>query len=254
MSAHPDALVSGNAVNSQQTVGRAESAPVADRPGDAAAAVVGGDSNVTEARSTAAAPDTRSRDDLASEAQAAADQLSLGRRLRQPRTIVSIVLPLFLLLLMVRVALNIDVGELAQGIRQANPLLLAAAFAIFYIGFPLRGLRWSMLLRGVNVRLSVRHSTEMIFLSWLVNCLVPAKLGDVYRGYLLKINRPEVFLSLTLGTIFMERILDLFAIAVLGMKDPESEKASLVVAIGPQAPKGLSANDLLKELAPRIDG
>jgi alanyl-tRNA synthetase len=43
------------------------------------------------------------------------------------------------------------------------------------------------------------------------------------------------------------------AVIILGMKDPEAEKASLVVALGPQAPKGLSAADLLKELAPKID-
>lgn len=43
------------------------------------------------------------------------------------------------------------------------------------------------------------------------------------------------------------------SVIVLGMKDPEAEKASLVVALGPQAPKGLSAADILKDLAPRID-
>jgi uncharacterized protein (TIRG00374 family) len=57
---------------------------------------------------------------------------------------------------------------------------------------------------------------EIIFLSWLVNCLVPAKLGDVYRAYLLKINS-TVSLSRTFGTVFMERVLDLFAIVVLGL-------------------------------------
>ena len=36
--------------------------------------------------------------------------------------------------------------------------------------------------------IATKDSTEIIFLSWLVNCVVPAKLGDVYRAYLLKIN------------------------------------------------------------------
>jgi alanyl-tRNA synthetase len=44
------------------------------------------------------------------------------------------------------------------------------------------------------------------------------------------------------------------AVIVLGMKDPQAEKASLLVAVGPQAPKSLNANELLKELAPLIDG
>ena len=86
----------------------------------------------------------------------------------------------------------------------ANPLLLLAAFAIFYVGFPLRGLRWALLVRRSGFALKVRDATEIIFLSWLVNCLVPAKLGDVYRAYLLKINSP-VSLSRTFGTVFIER-------------------------------------------------
>jgi uncharacterized protein (TIRG00374 family) len=45
---------------------------------------------------------------------------------------------------------------------------------------------------------------------------VPAKLGDVYRAYLLKLNAPVSF-TRTFGTVFIERILDLFTIAVLGL-------------------------------------
>ena len=145
-----------------------------------------------------------------------ADSLSLGRRLRQRRTILSLLLPIILLVLVFRVALNVDVGELAAGVGRANWLLLLAAFTVFYAGFPLRGLRWARLLRGTGFRIGLRDATEILFLSWLVNCLVPAKLGDVYRAYLLKLNSP-VSLSRTLGTVFIERILDLFAISVLGL-------------------------------------
>ncbi len=44
------------------------------------------------------------------------------------------------------------------------------------------------------------------------------------------------------------------SVVVLGMKDPESEKASLLVAVGPKAPNKLGANDILKQLAPLIEG
>ncbi len=73
-----------------------------------------------------------------------------------------------------------------------------------------------LLLRGAGFRLGTKDATRILFLSWLVNCLVPAKLGDVYRAYLLKINS-TASLSRTFGTVFIERILDLFAIAVLGL-------------------------------------
>ena len=144
------------------------------------------------------------------------DQLSIGRRLRQPRTILSITIPLILLLLASQLFLKIDFGLVLASVAQANKLLLLAAFLVFYAGFPLRGLRWRLILRGTKVNIDLRDSTEIIGLSWLVNCLVPAKLGDIYRAYLLKINAP-VSLSRTFGTVFIERILDLFAIATLGL-------------------------------------
>jgi glycosyltransferase 2 family protein len=145
------------------------------------------------------------------------DTVSLGRRLRQPKTILSIVVPLVLVVLVFRVAFNVDVAKLAQGVGAANKLLLLLAFFVFYLGFPLRGYRWTRILRATRFHLGTRDGTEILFLSWLVNCLVPAKLGDVYRAYLLKLNAPNSSLSRTFGTVFIERLLDIFGIAVLGL-------------------------------------
>ncbi|HVM29991.1 MAG TPA: lysylphosphatidylglycerol synthase transmembrane domain-containing protein [Candidatus Limnocylindrales bacterium] len=144
------------------------------------------------------------------------EQLSLARRLRDPRTIVSIVLPLLLLGLLASQLPGFRLEEAAQRIGQADPWLLVAAFLVYYLGFPLRGYRWQLLLRSAGTRVGVRDSTEIIFISWLVNCLVPAKLGDVYRAWLLRANF-LVSLSRTFGTVFIERIFDLFAIAILGL-------------------------------------
>jgi len=144
-----------------------------------------------------------------------ADQLSIRRRLRQPRTIISIAVPLVIIGIFVYLNRE-DLARVPGLIVQASPGLILLALVIHYLGFPLRGYRWALLLRGTGVRVSTRDSTEIIFLSWLVNCVVPAKLGDVYRAYLLKINS-TVSLSRTFGTVFMERVLDLFMIALLGI-------------------------------------
>jgi uncharacterized protein (TIRG00374 family) len=150
------------------------------------------------------------------EAEISADQISLGRRLRQPRTILSLILPIFLLVLFARSLPGFNLAELPSKILAANGWLLLLAFVIFYAGFPIRGLRWVVLVRATGYPLRIRDSTEIIFISWLVNCLVPAKLGDLYRAYLLKLNA-AVSLSRTFGTVFIERILDLVAIVVLGL-------------------------------------
>jgi uncharacterized protein (TIRG00374 family) len=141
--------------------------------------------------------------------------MSLARRLRQPRTILSIAVPI--VVIAVFVSLNgAQLAKVPSLVLGANPLIVLAAFLVFYAGFPIRGLRWATLLRGTGQHVSTRDSSEIIFLSWLVNCVVPAKLGDVYRAYLLKINS-TASLSRTFGTVFIERVLDLFAIAMLGL-------------------------------------
>ena len=140
----------------------------------------------------------------------------LSRRLRDPRTIISIVLPIVLLVLIAFNLRGLDFNRLVATILAANPLFLIASFTIMYLGFPLRGVRWQWLLRSAGTRIGLRDSTEIIFISWLVNCLVPAKLGDVYRAWLLRANY-TVSLSRTFGTVFIERIFDLFAILILGL-------------------------------------
>ncbi|MGA3056662.1 MAG: lysylphosphatidylglycerol synthase transmembrane domain-containing protein [Candidatus Limnocylindrales bacterium] len=144
-----------------------------------------------------------------------AEQMSLVRRLRQPRTMLSIAVPVAII--GIALALNWrDLQKVPEEIAGANLLLVTLAFFVYYLGFPLRGWRWTKLLRGAGYRVRVRDGTEILFLSWLVNCIVPAKLGDLYRAYLLKLNSP-VSATRTLGTVFMERILDLIAIAALGV-------------------------------------
>jgi uncharacterized protein (TIRG00374 family) len=167
-----------------------------------------------------------------------AEQVSLAARLRQPRTILSILVPLGIIGLFVY--LNRDrLAKVPDLILHANPILVLAAFVVFYVGFPLRGYRWAFLLRGTGFRIGTKDSTEILYLSWFVNCVVPAKLGDVYRAYLLKMNS-SASLSRTFGTVFIERICDLFAIAILGLAAgywsfrsglPEGVKAVFIIGI-----------------------
>src|SRR5262245_46665511 len=162
----------------------------------------------------------------------------LSKRLRDPRTIIAIVLPIVLVVLILAALPGFHLDQLVDTIKNANPWLLLAAVGVYYLGFPLRGYRWKLLLRGAGTEISTRDSTEIIFISWLVNCLVPAKLGDVYRAYLLRLNK-DVSLSRTFGTVFIERIFDLFAIVLLGLaagfwsfRKGMSTEVQIVFAIG----------------------
>jgi uncharacterized membrane protein YbhN (UPF0104 family) len=60
----------------------------------------------------------------------------------------------------------------------------------------------------------VLHLMEVIFLSWFVNSILPGKLGDLYRGYLIRRNDNLPF-SKTMGSIVAERIIDTVALVAV---------------------------------------
>lgn len=146
---------------------------------------------------------------------------SLAKTLYRPRTLISFALAVALILFVFR-GFNIDLAKTWAYMRGAEPALLMLGLVVFYTTFPLRAFRWRMLLdnAGVPVRegrktwASMPALIEYIYLSWFANCIVPAKLGDAYRGYLLKRNG-RVSFSATFGTIFAERLLDMLGLFTL---------------------------------------
>jgi glycosyltransferase 2 family protein len=164
------------------------------------------------------APDPELTDELPEELEVERGGFSLWERLRSPRTLVSFGLALAIVIFAFR-GLNIDIGRTWQYIRQANPWMLLLAFCVFYTTFPIRALRWRLLLRNAGVPIDEGRTSwaslpalmEYIYLSWFANCIVPAKLGDAYRGYLLKHNG-RVSFSSAFGTIFAERLLDMLGL------------------------------------------
>ena len=146
------------------------------------------------------------------------DEVSLRRRLLNVRTIASLLFGLLLLYFLARVIFgdNFDWGEVARLVGQAHVGYLALAFVVYYATFPIRGYRWRYILGRSGMSVGFRDATEILFLSWFVNCLVPAKLGDLYRAYLLRANY-AASISRTLGTVFIERIADIIVIALLAL-------------------------------------
>lgn len=156
--------------------------------------------------------------EVSPEAEIAREGFSLWERLRSPRTLISFGLAIAIVIFALR-GLDIDLATTWQHMRQANPWLLLAGLGIFYLTFPLRALRWRVLLRNAGVPVDEGRSSwasmpaliEYIYLSWFANCIVPAKLGDAYRAYLLKHNG-KVSFSTSIGTIFAERLLDMLGL------------------------------------------
>ena len=139
------------------------------------------------------------------------DELEVRRQLFGWREALSILVPLILLLVVAR---NVDWGNALTTIRGSNPWLVLAALIIYYATFAVRARRWARLLREGGLLVRGRDLLEILMLGWFVNCLAPAKLGDLYRSYLVK-QRFNVSLSRTVGVVVAERLLDIFVVFAL---------------------------------------
>ncbi len=138
---------------------------------------------------------------------------SLGRRLLQPRTLISFGIAILVIWLLVR-GLDISFSDVWSQIQRANKTMLVAAFAAYYVGVLIRAVRWRMMLDRAGVTAeagytlpSISSTWQMIVLSLFVNCIVPARLGDAYRSYLLK-DQNKVSFGVSFGTILAERLID----------------------------------------------
>lgn len=160
---------------------------------------------------------------LASPANAAdisRSQLSLSKRLLNWRTLVPLAIVLGLLAYTAQ-KLQINPAQTWAALRSANPLFFLAALLTYYLSFPIRTLRWRLLLTNVGY---TDQSTiaqprflkllEIVYISWFANAIVPAKLGDLYRAYLLR-QEAGVSATRTFGTILAERLLDLCVLLLL---------------------------------------
>ena len=148
------------------------------------------------------------------------EQLALSKKLLNWRTLVPLVIVIAAIAFFVRQE-HIDPQKTWTAIRSANFIFLLAAFVIYYLSFLLRALRWRLLLENVGytqangVKLpKFWKLVEIIFISWFANAIVPAKLGDLYRAYLLR-QEAGVSATRSFGTVLAERLLDLSVLLLL---------------------------------------
>ncbi|GCF07852.1 lysylphosphatidylglycerol synthase transmembrane domain-containing protein [Dictyobacter arantiisoli] len=148
------------------------------------------------------------------------EQLALGKRLLHWRTLVPLVVVMIALIFFAQKA-NINPQKTWAAVKHANLAFFLAAFIIYYLSFGLRALRWRLLLENVGFKAEngihlpgFKKIVEIVYISFFANVIVPAKLGDLYRAYLL---RQEINVSTTrsFGTVLAERLLDLIVLLML---------------------------------------
>src|SRR5262245_24090290 len=125
------------------------------------------------------------------------------------------------------VGLLVTAGIVWVGLSRIDLSQTVAAFAGVRVGFVLAGgalivaviaifaVRWRVLLPN-RPDVPVRFVFCYLMIGYMVNAIIPVRLGDLVRAYLLG-RRHGIAVSTTLSTVVVERIFDVVAIVVIGL-------------------------------------
>lgn len=124
-------------------------------------------------------------------------------------TIFSIIVAFILLYLTFK---DVNLTETFEIILNSSAGYLILFILSFFLSHVLRSLRWQVILRSIKPNTSFLNTFSSIMIGYGVNCAVP-RLGELYRslfaGRLENISRSSM-----LGTIIVERIIDLIFLAL----------------------------------------
>ena len=108
---------------------------------------------------------------------------------------------------------NLDWREVGQRVSNANPYLLVIAVLIICLAYGVRAFRWGALLKPLGAaRLPDLFAATTIGFSAV---FLIGRAGEVVRPVVLPMRDPRVRPSASLVTIFVERIYDMAAVALM---------------------------------------
>ncbi|MFQ5826732.1 MAG: lysylphosphatidylglycerol synthase transmembrane domain-containing protein [Dehalococcoidia bacterium] len=122
---------------------------------------------------------------------------------------------LFLFLFLYRT----DFSEMGGALEGANYIFLLPALLIYFVGVFFRSVRWRYLLKPLG-RFSPFRLFPLVVIGFLVNNILPARLGIIARAYILG-EREGISKMATGGTMVVEQVFDgvtlLFFIAIIAL-------------------------------------
>jgi glycosyltransferase 2 family protein len=98
-------------------------------------------------------------------------------------------------------------GQIAAALGKVQYWALIPALVFYFAGVWIRAVRWGVLLSPLRRGIHPYHLFKVLVIGYMGNDILPARLGDVIRVYVLS-RRERVTKSATLATILVERIFD----------------------------------------------
>ncbi len=135
-----------------------------------------------------------------------------SNRLRDPKLWIGIGISAFFLILLFR---KIDPHELAAAFRTMDWRYLVPAVALTFLSYFLRSVRWKYMLLPLK-RTTVDNLFAATIIGYMANNLLPARLGDIVRAYVLG-RREGLESGAVFATVVLERLWDGFTVQFILM-------------------------------------
>ena len=119
------------------------------------------------------------------------------------------------LILLGLIATVLGVQDIIESAKTASLSTLMLAAFVYLISWPLRGTRYQQILSRLGNSQPIKFLTETIFISQSANVVLPARIGDVMRAYILKQTR-NIPLTTGFSSLTVERVFDIVAITAIG--------------------------------------
>ena len=108
-----------------------------------------------------------------------------------------------------------DFGKLSQAMKDFRWTFLLLLFALTTTNYLLRFIKWDYFLKQAGVYLNLKDNL-FVFFSGLAMIITPGKIGEIWKGWLIKdINGEE--LNKTVPVVIVERITDVLGLAILSL-------------------------------------
>jgi uncharacterized protein (TIRG00374 family) len=123
---------------------------------------------------------------------------------------------LLAVLILTFVANFLGASDILDNVKHASFETLALASLVYCISWPLRGLRFQQILKRLGNPYGLGFLTGSIFISQSANVILPARIGDLSRMYILKKSK-DLSLTTSFSSLTVERVFDIVAITSIAM-------------------------------------
>lgn len=107
---------------------------------------------------------------------------------------------------------DVHFGEIVAEVGASDTALLILAVAVNFLVFPLRAVRWNVVLQPVRSDTTFRGRYAATTIGFMANNVLPARAGEFVRAYALS-RAESVRATASLGSLVVERMFDSVALA-----------------------------------------